>query len=145
MRAKIKALLHAVRRSYSRAEQRTAQGAMRATITLTDDIFARTYRLTWRGLMLDHVEVLHAENAARIFRRTMKPWELLSAVNRDGQFEAICFPFVDVDGCVKVIVRSQVGVPGLLLDLPCAQLRPIKFSPRRTGMPCNDPIEAVKS
>lgn len=144
MRDKIKTLLHEARRSYSRAQHRTEPATMRATLTLTDDIFARTYRLTWRGLVLDQVEVMHAENAARIFRRTMKPWALLPHVAGDGPFEAVSYPFVDVDGDVRIIVRAKVGEPGLLFDLLCAELRPIKFNPRRTGVPCNDPIETVK-
>lgn len=108
--------------------------------TVNDGTFLRRYRITWRGLVLEALQVIRAENAARIFRRTMKPWALLTHRDDGRTYEAVSYPFGH-EGDVAIVVRAKVGEPGELLTLSCAELRPIQFSPKRTGIPANDPIE----
>lgn len=103
-----------------------------------DGIFRRWYR----GEQLVQVEALNAENAARVCRRTMKPWQILTHASSGEQYEAVCYPFVEGEQPM-IKVRTKIGEPGDLADMLCTDLRPIMFEPLRTGVPANDPLPAA--
>jgi hypothetical protein len=104
---------------------------------VNDGIVKRWYSLPRMRLL--KVEIIDAENARRIARRTMKPWTWLR--DRTGhKWEAICYPFICEDGGVKIKVRHTSGV---VMDKRCEWLRPWNFA-RRTGINANDPIRPKK-
>lgn len=104
-----------------------------------DGIFRRRYKL-WPKPTLVSIQVVDAVNAARIFRRTMTPYVPLY-INGLGDDTVMCmsYPFVE-DGEPYVMVRMTPMDPTSLKKFRCVRLRPIKLSPRVTGISANDPL-----
>lgn len=126
-----------------------APGGLRRALRafIHDGIFRRWYTLTWQGWRLDKVEVLDLENAARIFRRTMKPYAIVQT-KRGKKVECMSYPFLThqhAEGnewydLPSIMVRTMPGDSSTLVEMDCDDLRPIQFSLRYTGIPANDPI-----
>lgn len=110
-----------------------------AGTVVTDRVFRRLYQRTWwGGRKLIGVEILDAENAARIFRRTMKPYAMVENAASALRCECISYPFIE-DGVPRIMVRMR-GNAGTMRAVDCAKLRPIQFTPLITGVPANDPL-----
>lgn len=76
----------------------------RLGLFINDGIFRRWYTLTWRGWVIDKLEVLDANNAARVFRRTIKPYTLIRH-NRGHVMEAMSYPIPNSDNTVSIMAR----------------------------------------
>jgi hypothetical protein len=84
--------------------------------------------------------VKNADNAVRIFRRTMKPFAIVTHHRTWLPVELVCYPYVGQGGVPVIMARAKVGDPGTLMELCCDELRPIQFAPLITGVPANDPL-----
>lgn len=109
---------------------------------VNDGTTLRRYRW-WPKFELVSIRVIHGPgqmaDAARIFRRTMRPYTVLTTVG-GKKLEAMSYPFVDYHlGGVYIMVRHPDD-PTTLRHVCCERLRPIKYYPRRTGVPSDDPI-----
>jgi hypothetical protein len=105
---------------------------------VNDGVVRRWYRLLPWPFELLKVEVLNADNAARIARRTMRPYAVVRRA--DGEpVECMSFPWAE-NGRVEVMVRKP-DQPDTLVQMGADRLRPWHFYPRKTGVPACDPVQ----
>lgn len=107
---------------------------------VNDGIFRRWSTLTWNGWEVDKVEVLDAENAARIFRRTMEPCAILTLRRNGMQCEALNYPCPNPDNTVSITVKNIGDDSGMLDERDCDEFEFSRWY-GRTGIPACDPIK----
>jgi hypothetical protein len=105
-----------------------------------DGIMKRWETLTLSGWQIDKIQVIDPDNAARIFRRTMKPYTLLQHRFSGQHYWAMSYPCPNEDGRVTIMVRSDPDDPCTLIEARCELFDPVSF--QATNVPAENPIPA---
>lgn len=113
---------------------------VRLGVFVHDGIFRRWYALSLaEGCVLTKVEVLDAPNAARIFRREMRPYALLQHRSSGHQYEAMSYPCPEPDNTVTIMARTTPEDPSTLTEFLCSEFEFTSWS-GLTGIPACDPL-----
>lgn len=119
----------------------TFSGKLSLRRFINDGVAMRRWEtLTRRGWRTDRIEILDAINAARIFRRTMKPYVLLHDIRTGHVVEAMSYPCPNPGSLhpVTIMVRTTPEDPTTLAEFDCRELGPVSFEP--TNVPAENPV-----
>jgi hypothetical protein len=115
-----------------------ARAPFRLRRFVNDRVIRRWETLRLEGWVLDKIQVLDPENAARVFRRTMKPYVLAYYGREEIEVELMSYPCPNDDGRVTIMARLVPDDPSTLRELNCEKLRPVSFRP--TQVPAENPV-----